>query len=103
MSFPDSGSADDDNLDIRYDADVEHGDNGDDIDGDGDCYEIHVSLPLFVPKLKRSHTVGKIGSSRLSAFDWPLLLQIFSISFYISSFCRTLIKVNFFTDQVRLL
>ena len=59
MSFPDGGSADDDNLDIRYDAEL--GDNDDDFDGDGDCYEIHVSLPLFVPKLKRSHTVGKIG------------------------------------------
>ena len=55
MSFPDGGSGDDDNLD----ADPEHGNNDDDFDGDGDCYEIHVSLPLFVPKLKRSHTVGK--------------------------------------------
>ena len=63
MSFPDGGSGDDDNLDIRYDADVEHGDNDDDFDGDGDgdCFEIHVSLPLFVPKLKRSHTIGKSG------------------------------------------
>ena len=63
MSFPDGGSGDDDNLDIRYDADVEQGDNDDDFDGDGDgdCYEIHVSLPLFVPKLERSHTIGKSG------------------------------------------
>ena len=58
MSFPDGGGGDDDNLDICYNAD-----NDDDFDGDGDgdCFEIHVSLPLFVPKLERSHTVGKSG------------------------------------------